>query len=694
MQDDVREIVLDYLRAREVPFSWHEGFVVVPDASAIPALASGRKSLYVTFDRESATLLPDVDYVTFGHPLLDRILDEVRSQHAYVERFFGTDLEKLRETGIPYLTWQPLEPGCAVPRVKKPRLRCEPLLVVRFQVDVEGDFRHVETFNVVVDLDAGRVAPERASVSRRPVQMVPAGFEPPVSPMATKDALLLALRTAREGCEKLVELKHVEAQERLAAELEKARLAGESRERLEHLDKELKRKYGVQARLRVVGTERWFVERRLEFPVRVEGWSDPESFTIHYDVETDRTVVELDGGQGTAQAPLHLRFCMAHHADALTSPLEPCTICNRRYCRDHLDKCVNSGVTLCGPCSTPCEECRRPLNPPAALTCELTKARLCNSDSGACELEACGRKIVRKSRLPVAKGKHYCDEHLFRCDAGELALVATAAVCDVTKAKICPEHTVTCSCDRKVSSEIVSKSAATGRPVCTTCQVICVECKRPFEKASTATCDRSSDGTCHGCLVACDYQGCGRRVKKSRSIDFEGRSVCAEHSVNCPVDQSHLTLKDQVRSCLVEGCTTRTCHRVEHACAGCSRSACPRHRHPAVDGPTRFCPTCLVSVPRCPGCSAPKAAKGPCPLCEKLKLDSFRNDRDPPAEVLARSGMTRGKPWRRGSEGEAEIWECRVGFKLRRYVVLPGAPEIYESERGFLGAFVSMFSGS
>lgn len=761
MQEEVRNVVLSYLRAQEVPFVWRDGFVDVPDARRISELASGRPSLSLTFDREVAALLPDVDYVTFGHPLFDQILEKLRDTAVFVERFYGLDVHAVLGDGdIPFLTWQDHVPGASTtPYVEPPRTIEADILYVRLQLDIESDFRHVETFGIPVDLAANAVVPERAAVARRSPQRIPSDLALREVPEGGFErAIARACDHARSAAGSLLEVKRAEAEKRMTLELAAAREGGLSTGQVAHLERELGRKYNVTARLQVVGVERWLVHVGLQFTVRLLEWAPDAVFSIRYDHEARRTHVEATGKTGTPDASTHLRLCWAKHADDDRAPLEPCSECGKRFCSRHvatcdasgarscdaelgtcddqehggrrvlrrlvrpigsqtycpkhvgvcadcgasqwtrqLATCASSKAVICFQCSIKCGECGELVSVRRAPRCGRSDVALCAEHAVRCAEPECCR-IVAPTQLLTVEGGRYCREHVGRCADGHAALLRGLSTCEVSKLQLCAKHIDVCSCKRMVARQLMVPSAASRKSTCPECRVECADCKRSFLAVETETCARTKRPVCKEDVRVCQHANCGKKVRRTTAIAFDGRIVCRLHALPCPENLEHSTLEDLLRGCNDAPCGNRVCPSGDHTCERCMGPICSTHVHWALgEKLLRTCPGCLFKGAACARCGAPLAMETTCPLCSRITSLQFHEPPEVPEAVRVAcelDGVARGRQWRWVRSNVAQLWEQRVGVRLERFLVLANDSTVYRSTGGVVEGFFSMMKGS
>lgn len=655
MQDQVREIVLDYLRAQDVAFEWRRGFVHIPDARRIGALASGRPTLTFTFDRELAQARPELDFVTFGHPVFEQIREELKDSTAYTERYFGCERVHIYASEPPYLRWD--SQHSPPTRTEQVARECDQLLVLRFQLDIESDFRHQETFPVVVDLSTGEFAPAMASLAGKADHAKPPAFRCPAATVSEQEAVQKATQHAAAEARHVLMVLQREADDRVREAVEAAKRSGNTQNYLEHYKNEQLSKARLLADLRLVAVERWFVEKRIELSVRVEGWPLAKpAFQVLYDVAGDSTYVPDIARKGTSKARLFLRICQAGHIDGEPEDLGSCAACGKHFCAEHLETCdvdgkpyceqelascsdtdhngrvlatnlqaLREGVTLCRlhrqpcgccgemawkrelvecevsqavlcpACQRTCDQCNRVISVRLAVTCERSEGTFCSAHSATCSYETCKKKVGRP-HLEELGDELLCREHLFSCHGDHRALVDVAQSCAITAAKVCPEHAATCrSCSRTVVSALTQASALSGTPVCPECLVRCAECTRPFGPEELGSCERSGVPLCPEDKQLCGLPGCALTVARSGTEEFDGARVCVDHLFDC--EGGHRALVDQRQECSASGVSICEEHRTE--CGGCGEIVFTPVLFASEDSGTLLCPRCGSACSDC-----------------------------------------------------------------------------------------------
>lgn len=686
MQADVRELVLGYMRAKGVAFGWQQGTVVVPDTSKIRAAASGRPELRLTFDRDLAQAIEGVDYVTFGHPVFEQIREELRQVTAYCERYWGSD--QVDENNPPHVRW-----GARTPTISAATRTWDELLVVRFQLDVVSDFRHQETFAVVVDLETGKVAPEKARLCQHSPRSLPLAFAPAPPRIPLDDAVEAAKAFADERRTAIVGALRIENAQRVAADLAKAAQGDQDAVATEHLRRELLAKARIQASLRALAIERWFVERELVYSVRVPGWSTPlQAADAVHDPAKDRTTIRGWNLTASAAAPLLIHLC-DHEHPTLDMPAS-CGSCGRHFCPTHLGRCDLTGEAtclsdlapcdggghpgqvrrsllvevadggglvcpthraacaacarlfrasalaagphsngdLCGSCRIECGDCGVLLRREGVDRCSQTEVALCAAHATCCA--ACA-KTIRQSLAMEIEERAYCPEHVFSCSEGHRSLAEERVTCVETTAELCRRHALSCvECGSVLSSKAARRSGSSGEPLCSSCARECAQCRRPFRPAEVVACARSKAEVCADCRLTCDVSDCGQVVALDQTVEIDGRRVCAAHTFECAM--THPAWLDRQVRCQTSGRALCPDHVVR--CGACEAEVAVDQVVASAETGRQLCPACRGTCSTC-SVNLERASLTSCALSGALLCGSHRTECAGCQRIVARSAV-------------------------------------------------------
>jgi hypothetical protein len=657
----VEDVVVGYLKLKEVPFHFREGYIEVPDARAIAAAASGRRSLLLSFDRETARALDDVELVSYGNFLLDEVVKELGGIVAYTEHFVPAVLRDGAE--VPNLSFARGPGRQAAARLTACGVRWGEALVFRYKLAIASDLKHEESFPVLVNIMTGAIEGWRLprlerSPTARPLANMP-GFRRALDPRAAHE---LARAHVEKQVRPALALRRDEAEARLAAELERARtVPGLPANYAE----DLRRKYALSAEVTLVAIERWRFPV-LEATVEIDGKGAAARIAVFHDPIAEQTALPacglvLDATRTTALAP-----CAEGHLDiaAGAALLLTCAACDRDYCGAHARLCEDTGAAVCtathgAVCAAPCG---RFVSRDRLTACAFCSCAVCSRCTIRCA--TCARAACPAHGATSRAGEHFCQEHGEACkscrgwfDKRQLAGCSVSG-CDARR--------------------------------CGDCRLACIECAKLLCERHAARDDAAGSDLCPAHAHPCDSCRRPTAPARRRLCRISGAEVCVAHFATC-ADCGRGHRVELGRGCSAKGCSARVCGTEEHACARCGKPVCDEHARPSdLDG-TLYCATCTRMCGRCGASVGPDVAataSGGCHLCASLA--SMRREdaaRDPAlGRVLATVYLPMTARASRAETTAATLFRTARGLATFYFVVTKrhGKTRVRRRRMGFL----------
>jgi hypothetical protein len=409
--DDLEEFVLDFAHETGalverpafglIDVLWSDDIARRLDVTPLQTL---------TFHEDVAAAHPDAVWVTIGHPLVERIEQEVRQRGQTVRWYVNAvrldkrglfDIIK-REVGLSN-AWLAPEPGAVERRQVHYYVR------FNFRVALITDEKQEELVSVLMDLNSGRpaweVEREQMPLEQEPhfhdLIEAPLTWAPQWAPLSAEAIAGLHERAGRAAAEKLAPI--LDAIQRRTArrlELDRARLEAYYDDTEADLQRRLERTEDEDRRRNL--------EEKLAF-ARADRAAKLADVEAKYRL---RLALDLINVSLIAQPKLALdvrvenRYTCAVRSfvwDPLLKRLEPgvCDTCKRAFYRLHL--CTN-GHLMCDADVLTCSMCKREF------------CTLCQADVGACEV--CGRPVCVKSQIRCRTcGRVTCQDDVGQCHA-------------------------------------------------------------------------------------------------------------------------------------------------------------------------------------------------------------------------------------------------------------------------------------
>ncbi len=367
--------------------------------------------LHLAFDEEAMAAHPEAEYLTYGSPLLDKLIELTRGW-GLTARWYINDL-RLEKKGLFELVekeigfsnaW--LSPVKEIPD----HALCFHYVLFNFKVSYISDEKQESLVTLLMDLDAGRPAIEVQEMwggvildteqRFRKLPEASLAYRPEVPPLSEESLRELSQRAAQAMEERIAPI--IASYQRKIArrlELDQARLNDFYNETRKELERRLRRAEGDEERRRSIEEKLAFTEMERERKLT--------------DIEAKhrlRVVLELINAALISLPKLVTRVQVANRyvsiqRDFIWNPLihrleEPlCEVC--RQPTRHLHLCAG-GHLACEDCIVKCSACKREY------------CRLCEDQMGACTV--CGRALCLKSQTKCRVcGQITCRDHEGEC---------------------------------------------------------------------------------------------------------------------------------------------------------------------------------------------------------------------------------------------------------------------------------------
>jgi hypothetical protein len=407
MTDALQRFVLEHLEAHgalvERP-AYNVVELLLPDE--LTAQLETAPYLLLAFGEEEANAFPGSRLLTYGHPLVDRIIEMTREE-GKTARWYVNDvrLEKRdlfeivkKEATLPNAWVLPADDAAPQPRMHY-------YVRFNFKIALLSDEKEERLASVLMDLNRGLPAMELEAEANRlflereprsgPLAAAPLLWRSDLSPLSLESLALLQERAAQAVTTRLgATLRAWQGRAARRLELDLARLQAFYDDTESDLQRRLERSDDPDQQQRI--------NEKLAF-ARSDREHKIADARAKYQL---RLVLELVNAELISQPKLALAVRVENRYvstrptfvwDPLLHRLEPplCACCGRPDYRLHL--CAN-GHLACDDCTTPCSVCNREF------------CKLCEKDMGFCAV--CRRAVCVKSQARCAGcGAIVCPDH-------------------------------------------------------------------------------------------------------------------------------------------------------------------------------------------------------------------------------------------------------------------------------------------
>ncbi len=366
--------------------------------------------LRLALSEEAAATHPDALHLTYGHPLLENIEEDVRGRGQAVHLFINdVRLEKLglfeaiqKELGLPNARLRSQKNAMARPQLHH-------YVRFNFKVALITDEKHEELVSVLMDLHSGQPAwaleearfplPLEREYRLRPLPDASPFWKPDL-PLLSVERLTWLQELAAQAVAKKLESRIETLQQRTGRrlELDRARLEAYYDDTAAELERRIaraadeERRRGLEDKLVFTRAER---ERKL---------SDVEA---KYRLRLAMNLINvafITQPKLALEASIENRYTSIAHDfvwDPLLHRVEPplCQVCGQPRYRLHL---CTTGHLAGDECILYCSACKREF------------CALCQDDIGACAV--CGRSLCTHSQIRCKVcGRVTCQEHVGQC---------------------------------------------------------------------------------------------------------------------------------------------------------------------------------------------------------------------------------------------------------------------------------------